>query len=151
MNKRGFTLLEVLAVISVMVILAGIVLPSLRTSRGRAFEARTEAQLASVALALKLYRADMGVFPSQVTLWTLVEGVAFGGGPSLGARWRGPYIELKGNRDVNLTTGALLDAWGRAIRYTRHSTLVDGRWFDLSSDGPDGVFNNTDDVRQWES
>ncbi len=146
MSRRGFTLLEVLTVISVMVILASIALPSLRTSRNRAFEAKTEAQLASLALALKLYKVDMGVYPDSLTLWALVHGTKGLGLASLGSRWRGPYIELKKGRDVN-DAGNILDAWGQPFRYRKHASLVDGRYFDLYSVGRDGQ-DGTDDDRK---
>lgn len=149
LSRRGFTLLEVLTVISVMVILASIVLPSLRTSRNRAFEAKTEAQLSSLALALKLYKADMGQYPDRLTAWVLVYGTQGQGQASLGPRWKGPYIELKQGSDMS-SGGDILDAWGQPFRYRRHDVLTDGRFFDLYSIGRDGQDGTDDDIKHWE-
>ena len=162
-SNRGFTLLEVLAVLSVMVVLAGIVLPSLSSSRRRAFEAKTRAQMSSVALAFNMYKADMGTFPNDLSSGyqsdfafhvhkdPLVNKTEPLTGLLLKDRWRGPYMELK-KSDMN-TNGFLIDSWGHPLFYKVLSSPVDGRFFELKSLGPDGVSGNTqtsrDDVDYW--
>lgn len=151
-SQKGFTLLEVLAVISVMVILASFALPSLRISRRRGFETKTKAQLVAVSLALKMYQADMGEFPSLLNAQRLMYGFEEDNTTPLGARWQGPYIELKLKNGVS-KAGKILDGWGQPLLYKKHSALKDGRFFDLyslGSDGKEGSVNGVeDDIKYW--
>ena len=143
MGKKGFTLLEVLTVISVMVILAGIVLPSLRTARKRAFQAKAQTQIVSLMLALKNYKSDLGDYPAVLNAAHLMLGDA-----SFPPTWRGPYMELKLGQDMN-AAGDILDAWGSPFHYVKHSSLTNGRYFDLVSLGPDRNLGTADDIHHW--
>ena len=53
-----------------------------------------------------------------------------------------PPASLQDLRTSNLLTGAVLDAWGQAIRYERKSEAV----FRLVSAGRDKVFDTADDI-----
>ncbi|OED35784.1 hypothetical protein AB834_04150 [PVC group bacterium (ex Bugula neritina AB1)] len=140
-GKKGFTLLETLAVISVMVILIGIILPSLRSSRLRAFQAKTEAKMVSLALAIKMYASDMGALPDDLTSGCLGDGDQE---MIRNSRWKGPYLDLK--EDDKNESGQILDSWGRPFRYGKG----EGRkkfTFDLFSLGLDGQEGTEDDLR----
>lgn len=62
-EQKGFTLIELLIVIIIIAILAAIAVPTYLTMRDRAREAGTEAEMANMATALELYRADNESYP----------------------------------------------------------------------------------------
>ncbi len=61
--RAGFTLIEILVVVGIIVVLAGIALPMLMKSYKSAIVTRTRADLQSIALALEAYKADCGDYP----------------------------------------------------------------------------------------
>ena len=63
-GNSGFTLLELLTVIAIMIILAGILVPTVGMVRQKAKAARAQADIESLCVALKMYEADFGVFPN---------------------------------------------------------------------------------------
>ena len=66
MNKRsGFTLLELLVVVLIITILGAVVGVQLAGKPDEARQAAALAQLENYRLALKLYRMDNGVLPTQ--------------------------------------------------------------------------------------
>ncbi|MCI5051066.1 MAG: prepilin-type N-terminal cleavage/methylation domain-containing protein [Candidatus Pacebacteria bacterium] len=65
MKNKGFTLVELLVVISIIGILSTIVVSSLGLSRERAREARFTAELNSFITALELYNLDNGEYPDE--------------------------------------------------------------------------------------
>jgi type II secretion system protein G len=66
--KRGFTLLELLLVISIIGLLATILLPALQASKNKAYQSRARSELNSIRTALELYQSDHGgSYPSDVS------------------------------------------------------------------------------------
>lgn len=128
-RRAGFTLIEIMLVVVIIGILAGIVIPRLG---GRTKDAQIQATKQSIdnfGTALKLYEMDIGDYPRQ--LQDLIVN------PGLGERWKGPYLEK----------GLPKDAWKNDYIYTlpgqRNPT-----GYDLKSLGPDGV-ESADDIGNW--
>jgi type II secretory pathway pseudopilin PulG len=71
MNRRdSFTLVELLMVMFVIVILSGAVFSSVGYVNRKAAEAKTQALLAKVAIALEAYKADWGEYPlARSNMW----------------------------------------------------------------------------------
>jgi prepilin-type N-terminal cleavage/methylation domain-containing protein len=63
MNRKAFTLTELLVVIGIIVILLGLLLAGLNNSQKAAREARLAADLQTIATAINAYRADFGDIP----------------------------------------------------------------------------------------
>src|SRR6202035_1419085 len=56
--ERGFTLIELMIVVAIIAILAGILIPNFVNARSQAQTAACESNLRSIATALELYYAD---------------------------------------------------------------------------------------------
>lgn len=126
-RPRGFTLLELLVVLVVLGLLVSIVGPRYFNQLGKSEAKAAQAQLASIAKALDLYRVDVGRYPSTE------QGLAsLSAAPPNEARWRGPYLQK----------AVPADPWGRAYVYKSPGEHGD---FDLLSYGKDGAPGGNDD------
>ena len=124
-RRSGFTLLELVVVIIVLGLLAGIVAPQIigRLSDAKSTTARTQIELLSVAL--DGYRLDNGSYPTtEQGLAALRDRPTRAPVP---ASWRGPYLRK----------AVPLDPWGRAYMYRAPGERNPGG-FDLESLGRDG-------------
>lgn len=124
-RRSGFTLLELVVVIIVLGLLAGIVAPQIidRLSDAKSTTAKTQIELFSVAL--DGYRLDNGAYPTtDQGLAALRERPTRAPVP---ANWRGPYLRK----------AVPLDPWGRPYLYRAPGERNRGA-FDLESLGRDG-------------
>jgi len=96
--RKGFTLIELIVVVAIIVILAAILLPFIINRVEDSKISRTIGEIRSLKTAVLLYYNDLGVFPD--TWDDLVRN-----GPS-NQRWRGPYIE----KTTNSTTDTFAQA-----------------------------------------
>lgn len=119
--QRGFTLLELLVVLVVLGLLAGIVAPKYFGQLGRSEAKVARAQIEGLGKALDLYRLEVGHYPSsEQGLQALVSS------PSGEPRWSGPYLQKNVPQDP----------WGRAYIYRQPGE--NGGEYDLLSMGKDG-------------
>ena len=132
-SLTGFTLIEILLVVIIIGILAGLVVPNLV---GRGEEARRQAASADIngglAAAIDLFELDNGKYPDA--LEDLVRD------PGTAKNWRGPYVKK----------GIPQDPWGSHYVYMFPGTH-NASSYDLSSAGPDGQEGTTDDITNWET
>src|SRR6266480_6038127 len=63
LRQRAFTLLEVLVVIAIMIILAGLLLSTFGYMQKKGARARAETEIAAISAACESYKADNGVYP----------------------------------------------------------------------------------------
>jgi len=90
-DVRGFTLIEVLVVITILTILAALIVPRImdRPDQARVVAARNDVR--AIEAALNLYRLDNGVYPStEQGLQALVQKPASGNVPR---NWTRPYLD----------------------------------------------------------
>src|SRR6266700_2933201 len=65
LGQRAFTLLEVLVVIAIMIILAGLLLSTFGYMQKKGARARAETEIAAISAACESYKADNGVYPQN--------------------------------------------------------------------------------------
>ncbi len=120
-REAGFTLLELLVVLMVLALLAGLVAPRVLGYLEGARRDAAALQIRRLATALEYFRLDAGRYP------TAEEGLAaLVTRPAGVRRWNGPYIE-----------GALpRDPWGRPYVYR---TPAEGAPYEILSLGADGA------------
>ena len=78
--KRGFTLVELLVVISIISILTIVSVSSYRTAQIKARDAERKAELVEVSKALMLYYNDVGKFPDHFDFGNVTVGFVGGDG-----------------------------------------------------------------------
>jgi len=66
-NKRGFTLVELLVVISIIGILAGVVIVSVNSARVKARDNKRQVDIDTVSQSLELYYAQNKNYPTSTT------------------------------------------------------------------------------------
>ena len=132
---RGFTLLELLVVMVVIGMLAGLVAPRYFAQVGKSQVKVARAQIDSLDKALDQFRLDVGRYPtSDEGLQALVVQ------PAGELKWGGPYLK----KDVPP------DPWGRPYAYLQPGSH--GGDFDLLSYGKDGRPGGTGedaDLTNW--
>ena len=125
-NIRGFTLMEVLLVLVILVILGSMAGIFIRGAQRKARADAARAQIGVFEQAIKMYELNIQSYPATVQgLQALCQ--PSGDDPS----WSGPYLD----RDVPL------DPWNNPYQYT-----TDGETFRIWSFGPDQEDGTIDDV-----
>ena len=140
-GERGFTLIELMVVIVILGILAGLIIPRIMGRPDEARRAKARLQIESIETALKLYRLDNGNYPTtEQGLQALVELPSIGG---TAKNWRqGGYLE-RGKVPK--------DPWDKEFVYISPGTHGD---FDLSSLGADGEVGGegkNKDINNWDT
>jgi general secretion pathway protein G len=139
-SEQGFTLLEILIVITILGILASLVAVKLMDRPGEARQLKTQMDIQTLETALKLYKLDNAFYPTtDQGLRALIEKPSVGKIP---AKWReGGYLD-KGVVPK--------DPWDQDYLYL--SPGARNRDFDLWSygaDGEEGGEGEDADVTNW--
>lgn len=64
----GFTIVEVLVVMSIILVLAGLILGTSSYVHNKSARSRAETEIAAMSAALENYKADNGVYPASTTV-----------------------------------------------------------------------------------
>ncbi|MCQ2736730.1 MAG: type II secretion system major pseudopilin GspG [bacterium] len=145
---RGFTFLEIMVVVAILAILAGLIIPNFVGRAEDAKKTQASVQIREIMKALELYRLDNGSYPStEQGLKALVEKPS---GEPEPVKWK-RYMDK-----------VPLDPWKHEFVYIcpgidhRENPDDDEEEdennvyvrFDLSSLGPDGT-ESDDDINSW--
>ena len=134
--RRAFTLLEILVVLAIIGLLAGLAISKIDVIFGGAQVSVADTFVKQTLKSpLTAYRIAMGDYPSTA------DGIqALITQPSSKAdRWHGPYIE--GNK-------VPVDPWGEPYVY-RYPGVKNKTGYDIFSKGPDHVEGTADDIGNW--
>jgi general secretion pathway protein G len=131
-DQRGFTLVELLLVLVILALIAGLVLPGIIGKAESAKAKAASSQISRISMSVESFYLDTGYTPSS--LEDLVNQ------PSGVTGWNGPYIK----------NSLLKDPWGQAYKYTVPGEHGD---FDIESFGADrqkGGEGKNADISSWE-
>jgi general secretion pathway protein G len=128
-DSCGFTLVELIVVVIIIGLLAGLVLPQFIRQEEKAKLKAAQAQIELLGTALDTYRLDVGRYPSTE------EGLqALRQKPGTVDRWDGPYLK----KDLPQ------DPWGKPYMY---KSPGDHGPYDIVSYGADGAPGGEGDNR----
>lgn len=134
-RETGFTLLELMVVLLVLVFLASIAAPRVTHYLRKAKVEAAKVQVDALAAAVDSFHLDMGRFPtSDEGLQALMQR------PSDGVKWDGPYIKKK---------DSLIDPWGHPYRYKFPGTHGEYDVFTYGADDREGGDDDAQDIGNW--
>jgi general secretion pathway protein G len=134
-KNNGFTLIELMLVVIIIGILAGMVAPKLVGKTKIAQNKVAKADIQTISKMIDLYELENGFFPStEQGLQALMEKPSTSPVPE---QWNGPYFKK-----------SPIDPWQKPYKY--RSPGIKSKDYDLYSSGPDGVEGNDDDIGNWQ-
>lgn len=167
-RSSGFTIIELIVVMTIILILAGLITGAGQTAKRRAMITQTKAMISGLETALAMFQTDLGGYPdgtgstaNLVTTLTTAGGTYFTNTSGIPvntvAGWSGPYMNFKQGEVVS---GTVRDAWGTAMNYdnasvNRNHTAAGGpdntTYLDIWSNGPNKTNDNqtSDDITNW--
>jgi len=132
-KRRGYSLLEILIVLTIIALIATLVGPRLISALDRSKSTTVAVQSRAIAAALNTMYLDLGRYPSAEEGLTILVNAPSEGGET----WRGPYLE----------SGLPDDPWGRPYEYFPPATIdASPRVGSLGADGRTGGSGSAADV-----
>lgn len=138
-TKHYFTLIEILTVAAIIAILAGISVGAIALISNKNAEAKTQATIKALELALAQYKADHGhIYPTS-----LKTPIKLTVPKDIPANLKGTLLKYLDQQLLNSATQEdgtnlyFVDAWNRPLVY-RVPGYFNKAGFDLGSVGPDG-------------
>lgn len=135
-QEKGFTLLELLVVLGIIAMLAGVVGPQVMKHLGGAKSKTAKVQVEDLAAALDMYKLDVGSYPStEQGIVALIEK------PESAKRWNGPYLRKK---------KIPLDPWNFDYQYASPGENGAFDLYTLGADQKEGGEGEDQDLVSWE-
>ena len=134
-SPSGFTLLELLVVLVILGLLAGVIGPQVMKHVGTSKSKTATVQIEELGAAVEMYRLEVGSYPTTAQgLAVLVQR------PAGVEQWNGPYLR----KPV-----VPKDPWGRDYRYRHPGEHGTFDIYTLGADNADGGESESADVVNW--
>jgi len=134
--EKGFTLLELLVVLGIIAMLAGIVGPQVMKHMGASKTKAAKVQIEDLSASLDMYKLDSGKYPTtEQGLAALVEK------PANNSRWNGPYLRK---------TKVPQDPWVQKYHYTSPGQHGKFDLYSYGADNKEGGDGEDQDLNSWE-
>jgi general secretion pathway protein G len=135
-RRRGFTLVELLVVLAILGLLAGLVGPQVMKFLGSSKTKTAKLQIDDLSSTLDLYRLELGRYPNDNEgLEALVKN------PGSAPNWNGPYLK-KGEVPK--------DPWGNDFQYRFPGEHGSFDIWSLGADNREGGEGENADLMSWE-
>ncbi|ESS72324.1 type II secretion system protein G [Methyloglobulus morosus KoM1] len=135
-KQTGFTLLELLVVLGIIAMLAGLVGPQVMKHMGESKVKAAKVQIEDLSQTLDMYKLDVGSYPtSEQGLNALIES------PDGAQRWNGPYLRK---------SKVPFDPWNQEYKYTSPGEHGKFDIVSLGADGKEGGDGEDKDLNSWE-
>jgi len=134
-EEAGYTLLELLVVLAILVFITAIAVPQVIKYLDSAKTDTARIEIENLSATLDLYRLDVGRYPlEQEGLIALVER------PAGAEKWNGPYLKKK---------DMILDPWDNPYNYRMPGEHGEYDIFSLGADGSEGGEGPDQDLTNW--
>jgi general secretion pathway protein G len=134
---QGFTLVELLVVLAILGLLAGLVGPQVMKFLGSSKTKTAALQIEDLSATLDLYRLEVGRYPSTS------EGLeALVSDPGNAPNWNGPYLKK---------SEVPKDPWGNDYQYRSPGDNGPYDIWSLGADGEEGGEGEDRDVQSWDT
>ncbi len=135
-KETGFTLLELLVVLGIIAMLAGIVGPQVMKHMGESKVKAARVQIEDLSATLDMYKLDLGNYPTtEEGLKALIES------PDSAKRWNGPYLQK---------SKIPLDPWQNEYKYVFPGEHGKFDLISLGADAREGGEGEDKDINSWE-
>ena len=135
-RQHGFTLIELMVVLSILAMLAALVVPRLFKNVDKGKVNAAKAQISSLESALDSYRLDVGSYPTtQMGLEALQTK------PAGVDKWDGPYLKKE----------VPLDPWSHPYIYKSPGDHGDYDLMSYGADGQPGGDGVNADIVNWKN
>lgn len=135
-GRRGFSMVELLSVIGVIVVLAGIILGGASYAQRRAAISRAQSDLEQIKFVLEEYRVRFGRYPTTANMGVNVEG------PLADTVMKDLLTVPTPNFPGAKPGLALYDPWGRSYVYRNAARYA----YEILSFGPRGQTFDGDNI-----
>jgi general secretion pathway protein G len=162
-RETAFTIIEILVVMVIITILAGIIIGAAKYAQTKGARSRAQAEIATMETGLERYKNDNGVYPPSTGNRATGPGLPYGpieisNSGSLYAaltNGAGKYMTFKPNQ-IGLRSGitCIIDPFGSPYNYYCISGALNqtnNATFDLWSFGPNNINDEgaNDDITNW--
>jgi general secretion pathway protein G len=130
--QHGFTLVELLLVLVILALIAGLVLPGIIGKAEGAKVRAASSQISRISMSVENFYLDTGGTPESLEELVNEPGNVTG--------WNGPYIK----------NSILKDPWGRDYQYRSPGQHGDFDIFSYGADGQMGGEGKNADITSWE-
>jgi len=133
-QQRGFSVLELLIVMIILLLLASLVGPKLFGTQGKAHQKTAKTQIEMLMAAMEAFRHDVGRYPTQQ------EGLAALAADPGVKKWDGAYLKR----------AVPNDPWGNPYRYRNPGEHGAVDIFSYGRDNEPGGEKENGDLGSWE-